>query len=111
MGEKGKILRYEYDATHRGSLPVCSDRESVIGESMQLWSFSGQPLKQLIKQLREYKGEADRSEIPFVHSGVYSINRLKIQIEPVVSEHPDDWINLNTQQDLRKAGNVKWLIK
>lgn len=111
VGEKKKILRYEYDAGHTGQPPTYSEGESIIGDSMQAWSFAGEDLQQLRRLLREYRKRADGGEIPFVHSGVYSINMLKTKIEPVFSEHPDDWINLNTQEDLRKAVKMKWLIK
>lgn len=111
VGTQGAILRYEYDTTHTGRSLSMLEGEEILGDSMQLWSFSGEPLQRLKEQLREYKREADKGEAPFVHSGVYSINRIGLRIEPIHSDYPEDWINLNTQEDLRKAGNVKWLIK
>ena len=106
VGCKNKILRYEYDPLHQGYIYIGKDEE-VLGESMQLWSFSGKPLEALKEELRAYKNMADQSREPMLHSGVYSINKIKVEIEPVCSPKPEDWINLNTQQDLRKAGLAK----
>lgn len=111
VGREGKILRYKYDAQHRGVMPKLSEGESVIGDSMQLWLFSGAMLVRLRELLGEYRREADSGGEPMLHSGVYSINMLGEKIEPVFSDEPDGWINLNTQADLRKAGNTSWLIR
>ena len=78
---------------------------------MQLWMFSGQTLGRLRELLGEYRREADSAERPMLHSGIYSINMLGERIEPVFSDEPDGWINLNTQEDLRKAGDTPWLIR
>lgn len=110
VGRKNKILRYEYDSLHSGDIYVGKD-EDILGESMQLWSFSGNPLEALKEELRVYKSMADQGREPMLHSGVYSINQIKAEIEPVYSPKPDDWINLNTQQDLRKAELTEWIRK
>ncbi len=111
VGSGGKILRYEYDVCHKGVMPELPEGESVIGDSMQLWMFSGQTLGRLRELLGEYRREADSAERPMLHSGIYSINMLGERIEPVFSDEPDGWINLNTQEDLRKAGDTPWLIR
>lgn len=111
VGRAGKIFRYEYDTSHSGVMPKLAEGESVIGDSMQLWLFAGEALGRLRELLREYREEADRSGKPMLHSGVYSINMLGEEIEPVFSDEPNGWINLNTQEDLRKAGNTSWLIR
>jgi len=111
IGSGAGISRYEYDTAHSGLLPSLSDNEVIIGESMQLWSFSGDALKRLRKILMEYKCAADQSETAVKHSGVHSINQLDARIRPVFSDCPDDWINLNTKQDLLKAERAQWLIK
>lgn len=111
VGSWGKISRFEYDTAHRGQAPALGEGEAVIGESMQLWSFAGAALKRLKSLLSEYREMADKSTTAFTHSGVYSINQLSIELEPVVSDHQAQWINLNTQSDLRKAGEIKWIIK
>lgn len=111
VGRYGKISRFEYDTAHCGRAPVLEEGETVIGESMQLWSFAGAPLERLKKLLSEYRKMADKSTAAFTHSGVYSINQLSAELEPVASDYQDQWINLNTQSDLRKAGEIKWIIK
>ena len=116
VGENKKIMRYEYDTAHTGLPPDLKQNESIIGESMQLWSFSGNTLQHLLKLLQIYKDTALKSNTACLHSGVYSINQLGAQdndlnIEPIESDVPDDWINLNTVDDLEKAKTVQWLLK
>jgi len=111
VGNNEKITRYAYDTAHSGLVPQLSDSEIIIGESMQLWSFSGDSLKRLKELLSEYNRSAQQSETAFTHSGVYSINQLSAEIEPVFSDYPENWINLNTKQDLIKAEKVKWLVR
>lgn len=111
IGFNGKITRFGYNMEHLSVPPALEEGERVIGESMQLWSFSGNQWKRLKELLMEYKVTADQSSAAFTHSGVHSINELSAEIEPVYSDHPDLWINLNTQQDLMKAREAKWLIK
>ena len=110
IGHKHKILRYEYDTLHNGEIHI-GQNEEILGESMQLWSFSGKPLEMLKEELGAYKDMADQAEEPMLHSGVYSINQIKTELEPVFSRRPEEWINLNTQQDLRKAGLTEWIRK
>lgn len=111
VGCKGKILRYEYDPSHTGQVSICKGGEDILGESMQLWSFSGRPLEVLKKLMMDYKSRADKGNEPMLHSGIYSINQIEMEIEPVLSRRPEDWINLNTQDDLRKAGMAEWIGK
>lgn len=111
IGRGQRIFRYEYDPSHEGRLDGCQDGETLIGESMQLWSFSGAPLEALKRALMAYKHAADGSMEPMLHSGVYSINQFREGIVPVFSDRPEDWINLNTQQELRKAGVTEWVRK
>ena len=111
IGIDGKITRYAYDQNHAGKLPELSANESIIGESMQLWSFSGTHLKELRALLLEYKKTADSSMSPRTESGVYSINMLKTHATPIMSTLPNEWININTQNDLEKAKVLKWTLK
>jgi choline kinase len=111
IGKRKKITRFEYDTNHTGLPPVLSDNENLIGESMQLWSFTSDASAGLKKLLQEYKNLAEKSKTPLTHSGVYSINKLGVSILPVFADKPDEWINLNTEQDLKKAKEVLWLIK
>lgn len=111
VGRDNIILQYVYDTSHRGVFPELKRGENVIGESMQLWLFSGKALRRLRRLLKEYRMEADVTNTPMLHSGVHSINMLEEKTKPVFSEEPERWINLNTPDDLRKAGNASWLIK
>jgi CTP:molybdopterin cytidylyltransferase MocA len=111
IGSNGKISRYEYDAAHSGEPPKLSGDDSIIGESMQLWSFSGELLRRLKELLWQYGNEARKSATAFTHSGIYTINQLATEIEPIVSDYPDAWINLNTQQDVITGRGAKWLTR
>ena len=111
VGHDQKILRYEYDVSHKGEIHICKEKEEILGESMQLWSFSKGALAVLREELKSYKRMAEEGQEAMLHSGVYSINRIGAEIEPVYSRRPEDWINLNTQQDLRKAGLTEWIRK
>jgi hypothetical protein len=111
IGSNAKITRYAYDAAHSRLPPVLHGEEQIIGESMQLWSFSGGVAERLKELLLAYGNSARRSKTAFTHSGVYSINQLRTEIEPIVSDRPNDWLNLNTRQDLTEGEKIKWLIK
>ena len=104
------ITRFAYNTDHSNAPPEMAEGEAIIGESMQLWSFSGSPLQELRSLLREYKHMADLSSTPMMESGVYSINMLTSPITPVRARKPDGWINMNTPEDLRKAGSAEWLL-
>ena len=111
IGSNELIDRYYYDRQHNGTQPGLGLNERVLGDSMQLWLFKNDVLIRLKSLLREYKDKADNSEKPMLESGIYTINKLASPITPVFSGKPDDWINLNTYDDLRKAGNQSWLLK
>jgi len=111
VGDEQGISAYQYDSTHTGIQPSWLGEQEILGESMQLWSFSGQALEQLKNFLNVYKTEAESGKSPFSHSGVHTINALGIPIQPVFAKYPEEWINLNTQEDLRRAERAKWLTK
>ena len=111
IGKENMISRFEYDTGHKGAPPILSDSEEIIGESMQLWMFSGSVFQKLKELLISYNHMANQSETPMRDSGLYSINRLGVDISPVFSDKPDEWINLNTKHDVKKAKEVLWLIK
>ena len=111
IGTCGKITRYAYDQSHEGNLFALGEGEEIIGESMQLWSFSGGALKELHALLLGYKKTADSSKTPKTESGIFSINKLQFPAMPVMSNKPNDWININTQHDLEKAKVLEWMQK
>ena len=111
IGTSHKVTRYAYDQNHIGNFPVLTERERIIGESMQLWSFSGEVLNELCDLLKEYKETAEKSKVPKSESGVYSINKLQTPAMPVMSNLPKEWININTKHDLEKAKVLKWIQK
>jgi len=115
-GENEKITRYAYDQSHTGELPTLTENESILGESMQLWAFSKNALKELSEIFYSYKLEADNSNTAMLESGVYSINNISVSIpiETIIANEPiasNGWLNLNTLDDLRKAEEIKWVLK
>lgn len=111
IGINGKITRYAYDMQHKGTYPKLKNGESVMGESMQLWSFSGCVLDKLRFQLERYYETVEAGSESRTESGVYSINKLVCGIMPVQATLPECWINLNTPNDFMKAGKIQWLKK
>lgn len=109
VGEGGQITRYLYDQSHNGMLPDLSENEEVLGESMQLWTFSNAAKVELCGLLQDYKSQAERSDTAMTESGVFSINMLTAPIAPILSHRPTDWINLNTRDDLEKANMQSWI--
>ena len=109
IGIGGKITRYAYDQNHTGQLPELSADETIIGESMQLWSFSGAALRELSALLAEFKKTADKSKTAKTESGVYSINMMKTPAAAIMSNLPDSWLNINTGEDLEKAKGLTWI--
>lgn len=111
VGADDVITKYFYNQKHKSTPPELTQGEEIIGESMQIWSFAGKPLGKLYNLLKEYKDEADSGDKPMTESGVYSINMLNTPIAPIFTSYPDDWINLNTQNDYSKTEGIKWLRK
>lgn len=110
IGNNNKISRYFYDREHVGTLPSLHENENIIGECMLLQSFSGSALEELRMLFQSYKNIADKSKEPMSESGSYSIDMIKASIIPIMSKHPKCWINLNTQDDLKKAKEgLSWL--
>lgn len=109
IGRSGKITRYAYNMHHTNSCPQLADGENVMGESMQIWSFSGNVLNRLLSLLHQYSALADADVLPMTESGVYSINQLACEITPIQAALPECWFNLNTPNDFMKAGSVQWL--
>jgi len=110
IGIEGQINRHYYNQEHTEVLPALTSNEFILGESMQLWSYSDEPLQQLYLNLKAYKEMADKSKTPLLESGVFSINMVDSPIVPVISSNPTLWINLNTQDDLVKAREQEWLL-
>jgi NDP-sugar pyrophosphorylase family protein len=111
IGVDGSITRYAYNQDHTDQPPAMDDNEIIIGESMQVWSFSQKPLDNLRRLLREYKNTADGQAAPMSESGVFSINEIAEPISPIRSSRPEHWINLNTAQDIKKAREQQWLLR
>jgi hypothetical protein len=78
---------------------------------MQLWSFRGRTLKTLIEYLQKYHNRAISGAAPLTDPGIHTINQLQAPIAPIFSDCPDCWINLNTEQDFKRARKSRWLKK
>lgn len=111
IGRKGKVRRFAYDPEHENAFTVAAlaPDEEVLGESMQLWTFSGGALADLTELLCRYAVAAERGGKPVLDSGVYSINKTGASLSPVFATAPEEWINLNTEQDRQKAEMCAWL--
>lgn len=109
------VDKYVYDSTHESVLRFIYDKDTIVGDSMQVWKFSGDSLKKLVSTLECYKRDADTSKVsedrPYKHNGLYSINKvIKDQpIKAVVLPEADRWHNLNTKEDINTARKFNWL--
>jgi hypothetical protein len=111
VGRGGTVKRFLYDQAHRDAMAGAelAGGEEVIGESMQVWFLAGQSVSRLSWELASYAEEAGRNPSGATHSGVHSLNRAGLDFVPRHTARLDDWINLNTCGDLRKAEECRWL--
>lgn len=109
LGTDHKVKKFVYDMSHAGKLNYNSEEDQVIGESMQVWSFRGDSLKRLLATLKEYYEWTPEADSEKMHSGVHSINKAQLTMEPIWAKYPEEWINMNTQEDYRKAGQTEWI--
>lgn len=111
IGDGKYINRYVYNQEHTPAYPSLFMGERIIGDSMQLWLFSGNVLKKFMGLVIEYGFWVENDKIAHTDSGIYSINMLGCEISPIKAELPDAWINLNTKTDLERARGMEWLLK
>lgn len=104
------ITRFVYDPNHNNVYEGVSERERVLGESVQLWKFARASVDTLSERLIEYKDMADASQCKVKHSGLYSINKeiKHNQMYPIKIDGIH-WINLNTYNDVLEARKAPWI--
>lgn len=87
--------KFEYDPTHR-KVP---NKLSV--ESMQAWKISN-------KVIDKFKRSYQIRDCTTSESGIIGLNAACDNWTPVPADNPDNWINVNTVEDLRRASEVDW---
>jgi choline kinase len=107
-----KVTGFIYDQEHKDVLSKIPDGCKAIGESMQIWKFTGNLTKALLDYLRYYKCLSSYATHKMEESGVYSINKI-ISDNPMspVMVKGDNWINLNTPEDYNNLEGTEWIRK
>lgn len=107
----GLVSRFVYDPDHTSTSRLINKDESVIGESLQLWRFSGESLSALKLYTQEYMDDIITSLEPRLESGIYSINKVIKEIESMypVKVEGTDWLNLNTIEDINIGRLLEWV--
>lgn len=89
---------FNYDKTHKYAFK-CDDYES-----MQLWKIKGVDVTKLSTVLKIYHNSCSKIGEGYSDaSGVFPLNLMCSYFCPVVSPDPEGWINLNTEDDIKKA--------
>lgn len=106
---EGVVKRFLYDQSHKTDFHKYKGK---LKDSMQVWRFVG-PLdvKRILDLLKDYeKGCTEGSYDPGA-SGLFSINRFceDHKMEMLLSGRPEEWMNLNTKQDLKEFNNKEWI--
>lgn len=109
IGEK-LVEKFVYDKEHIDVFKFIDNKKMIIGESMQLWKFGGECKNELVKLLKKFQESI--SCTPNLENGLYSINLLlqKYQLNPILIQG-NNWINLNTIEDVQKGRSEIWLKK
>jgi NDP-sugar pyrophosphorylase family protein len=108
LGDDNLVTEFVYDTTHTDVFRFI--KKKIIGESLQLWKFSGAAAKKFIDALAGFKNEI--SSEPDLRSGIFSINSVikDYPMYPVMIQG-NEWINLNTADDVEMAKKLLWLKK
>lgn len=103
--------RFAYDPDHIDVYDhVEVGNEEVVAESLQLWRVSRYSKIVLEKYLKEYRKSCNASTIARNESGLYSINKLICQYPMTLVEvWGEDWLNLNTIEDVEYGKKLPWL--
>jgi len=107
-GKNGLVSHFSYDEAHADVFKYIKDARDIIGESMQVWKFGGEPLDFLINMFEDYRRNIkDGSD---KRNGLYSINRTvsRYPLTPLIISG-GGWINLNTADDVEKGRNAAWV--
>ncbi|GAA0082215.1 MULTISPECIES: phosphocholine cytidylyltransferase family protein [Clostridium] len=108
IGKNDLVEKFIYDREHIDVFRFIEDKNMVLGESMQLWKFEGACKKLLVNLLHKFTDTI--SAEANIENGLYSINlALKTyKLKPVLITG-DNWINLNTVEDVMKGRRELWL--
>lgn len=101
------VSRFIYDPSHK----IDFSKYQNYFDSMQVWKIRDKDLPTFCSLLSRYRSECDEgtSECPSA-SGLLSINSLckSVEMKILVSQKPDEWMNLNTQKDVQDFKNKEW---
>lgn len=101
------VSRFIYDPSHK----IDFSKYPNHLDSMQVWKIRDKDLPTFCSLLSQYKSECDEgtSECPDA-SGLLSINTLckSVEMKILMSQKPDEWMNLNTQKDVQDFKNKEW---
>lgn len=114
VGHDDSVLRFAYDARHKDVLSavVCRAGETVLGESMDVWTFGGKGLSILKGWYLPYAKDVKSSRGPFFRDEfLTALDVAGVPMRPVFAKRPDEWINMNTSQDIEKAAGADWLVE
>jgi len=108
LGDNNMVSSFAYDEEHVDVFKFIPDRSMVIGESLQIWKFSGAGAKLLSKNYISFR--EGLGEEPDMCCGLLSINRTvaSYPLLPVEAPFPE-WINLNTPDDIERGRSARWL--
>lgn len=110
-GRAGLVEHFAYDEEHIDFARHMRPGDRVIGESMQLWKFGGAALARLRENFEDYlRLTGAPGAPPDKRNGLHSINMTvsEFPLEPIILKNAV-WINLNTFEDVEKAGRAEWV--
>lgn len=107
--EENIIMEFVYDQEHRDVYVFIENKDKIIGESCQVWKLSGKSLQSLQKNLETYFNSCSNGK-KRLESGLYSINKTVSDnpMKPVFMVN-NNWLNINTYEDVLKGRGLKWL--
>lgn len=120
--ESTRVIRFIYDQLHVFDMKTLSEIRPCLRvyDSFQVWKFSsGEDLRDFKFLLEKYRADSDYGckdqEYQFA-SGLLSINEFigSRRIEPLSTAFPEDWINLNSEEDLKLLNDkslCSWFYK
>lgn len=104
-----RVLKFLYDQSHQFDFKSISTVDCFY-DSCQMWKFSYTDAQLISEKFNEYKIKADQNPFGDGSSGVFVINQNLFEIDMKAREcaKPEEWINLNTQEDFDKLSNMSW---
>lgn len=105
------VLKFLYDKSHCFNMKTLERIVPEIHDSFQIWKISsGSSLKDFKELLETYKERADSSSSDKDYKfapGLLSINEFTTRhiMKTVTVPSPDEWMNLNSQDDIERLRN------